>query len=119
MSEEEKDGRPVISDDPIYQLLREGKIEEFNRRKAAGEAIQLSGVDLRGLDLRGLDAHGIDFSNTYFRQADLRGIDFTGSNLEGASLHGAKISGCYFPPELRAEEIQMSVELGTRLRYRT
>ncbi len=29
--------KPVISDDPMYQLLREGKIDEFNSKKQAGE----------------------------------------------------------------------------------
>jgi hypothetical protein len=31
----------------------------------------------------------------------------------------AKISGCYFPKELDAEEIRLSITQGTRLRYRT
>ena len=65
-----------------------------------------------------MDASGLDLSDAYFRGADLRGIDFRQTNLEGASMAEAKISGCYFPKELSAEEIRMSVELGTRLRYR-
>ncbi|WJW75651.1 pentapeptide repeat-containing protein [Thiohalobacter sp. IOR34] len=109
---------PSISDDPLYQLLREGRIDEFNQQKAEGATINLSGVDLRGIDLKGLDAAGIDFRNTYFRQADLRGIDFSQCRLEGASIHAAKISGCLFPPELAAEEIVLSLEHGTRMRYR-
>ena len=48
-----------------------------------------------------------DFSDAYFHGADLRGIDFRNSGLEGASLKSANISGCYFPRELRAEEIQV------------
>lgn len=110
--------KPVISDDPLYQLLRHGKIQEFNTLKRAGEAVKLSGMDLRGLDLRGIDASGIDFSCSYFRQADLRGIDFSTCNMEGASVHAAKISGAYFPPELYAEEISLSLTHGTRMRYR-
>lgn len=110
--------RPVISDDPLYQLLRHGKIEDFNTLKQGGEAVRLSGTDLRGLDLRGLDASGIDFSNAYFRQADVRGIDFSSCNLEGASIHAAKISGAYFPPQLDPEEITLSLIHGTRMRYR-
>ncbi len=65
-----------ISNDPMYQLLREGCITEFNAKKAAGEKADLKGCDLRGLDLRGLEADGLDFSGSYFRQTDLRGIDF-------------------------------------------
>jgi uncharacterized protein YjbI with pentapeptide repeats len=49
----------------------------------------------------------------------LRGIDFRKASLEGASLAHAQISGAYFPPELSADEILMSMNFGTRLRYRT
>ena len=110
--------KPAISDDPLYQLLRDSKIREFNERRAAGESCALCGVDLRGVDLRGLDARGLDLSNSYFRQADLRGIDFSETHLQGASIHGSKISGCLFPAELPAEEIALSLEHGTRMRYR-
>ena len=64
-----------------------------------------------------IDADGIDFGNCYFRQADLRGIDFSNSHMEGASVNGAKISGCFFPKELTAEEINLSLTHGTRMRY--
>lgn len=108
--------RPEIKQDFMYQLLREGRIEEFNLSRKNGEPIELRGCDMRGLDLRGLDADGIDFSHCYFRQADLRGIDFSKSNLEGASLNGAKISGCYFPVALSANELILSLTHGTRMR---
>lgn len=42
-----------ISKDPMYLLLREGCIKEFNVKKAAGDKCDLRGCDLRGLDLRG------------------------------------------------------------------
>jgi uncharacterized protein YjbI with pentapeptide repeats len=77
------------------------------------------GGDFRGLDLRELNADGVDFRDAYFRSADLRGIDFRNASLEGASLAHAQISGAYFPPELSADEILMSMNFGTRLRYRT
>lgn len=111
------DQTPAIKADPMYQLLRTGKVEEFNARRAAGEACNLTGADFRGLDLRGLDAAGLDLSNSYFRQADLRGVNLGTAILDGASLHGAKISGVYFPVDLSADEILMSLEHGTRLRY--
>ncbi len=107
---------PEIKQDPMYQLLREAKIKEFNQSKQTGESFELRGSDLRGLDLRGLDASGIDFSDCYFRQADLRGIDFSTSKLDGASINGAKISGCYFPEEISAAELTLSLLHGTRLR---
>lgn len=109
---------PEIKKDNLYQLLREGKIEEFNKLKAAGQSCDLTSADFRGLDLRKLDATGLDFSNAYFRQADLRGIDFSQAKLAGASINGCKISGCLFPAELKADEIQMSLLHGTRMRYR-
>jgi uncharacterized protein YjbI with pentapeptide repeats len=109
---------PVISDDPLYRLLREGQIDEFNQRVAAGEQVDLTNCDFRHLNLQGLKTKGLDFSGSYFRQADLRGIDFTECvGMEGASIHAAKISGAYFPKQLRAEEVLLSLEHGTRMRY--
>jgi uncharacterized protein YjbI with pentapeptide repeats len=78
---------------------------------------QLSGGDYRGRDLRKMNARGLDFSSAYFRNCDLSGIDFRETNLEGASLLDAKVSGVYFPDELSPEEIRLSLDHGTRLRY--
>jgi uncharacterized protein YjbI with pentapeptide repeats len=110
-------GKPRKSADPLYLLLREGNGEEFNRRRKANEACDLRGCDFRGIDLRAIDVANIDFSDGYFRQADLRGLDLRSCQLHGASLHAAHISGAYFPIELSPAEIEMSVKLGTRLRY--
>lgn len=109
---------PEVKRDPMYHLLKEGRVEEFNRRRAEGEACDLRNADLRGADLRGLDARDLDLANTYLRHADLRGLDLTHTNLEGASINSAKISGTYFPTTLSAEEITLSLIHGTRLRYR-
>jgi len=109
---------PVISDDPLYRLLREGKVAEFNQRISAGEKADLTSCDFRHINLQGINTQGLDFCNSYFRQSDLRGVDFSNcDSLEGASIHGAKISGTYFPKEIRAEEILLSLEHGTRIRY--
>jgi uncharacterized protein YjbI with pentapeptide repeats len=105
-------------DNPLYRLLREGAVEEFNQRHRAGEACNLRACDLRSLDLRKLDATDMDLRDCYLRQADLRGVDFSRTNLEGSSISGAKISGTYFPVELSAEEITLSLLHGTRMRYR-
>jgi len=110
--------KPLTYEDPLYQLLRDGNIKEFNRRKARGEQCDLTACDFRHLDLRGLDADGIDFTGCYFRATDLRGIDFSMARLEGASLNGARISGGFFPIELSAAEIALSIQHGTRLRYK-
>lgn len=110
--------RPAENKDPLYVLLRENKIKEFNTYKAAGKTPDLREADLRGLDLRGMDVAGLDMSNCYLRQADLRGIDFSQAKIEGVSINSAKISGCLFPKELTAEEITLSLLHGTRLRYK-
>jgi uncharacterized protein YjbI with pentapeptide repeats len=109
---------PRISGDPLYRLLRIGKIDEFNQRIAAGETVDLKGCDFRHINLQQLNADGLDFSDSYFRQSDLRGVDFSKCiNFEGASIHAAKISGARFPREIRADETLLSLEYGTRLRY--
>jgi uncharacterized protein YjbI with pentapeptide repeats len=109
---------PEISSDPLYQLLHNEEIEQFNIQRKTLDTSHLKAKNYRGLDLREMDARGLDFSDAYFRGTDLRGIDFRDTNLEGASMAEAKISGCYFPKELTAEEIRLSVEHGIRVRYR-
>ena len=110
--------KPTISDDPLYQLLRNEQIREFNEQRDVLDTGRLRSGDYRGRDLRNMNATGLDFSDSYFRNSDLRGIDFRDTNLEGASLIDAKVSGTYFPDALSAEEIRLSLETGTRLRYR-
>lgn len=105
------------NDDPMYRFLREGDIKSFNQQKANGIKLDLANCDFCNVDLRGLDASGIDFSGCYFRQADLRGVDFSETNLESASINGAMISGVYFPKRLSADEIELSIIRGTRMRY--
>ena len=91
--------QPRQLDTALYRLLRSDDVKGFNAQKPKeGE------VDLRGGDFRGID---------------LRGLDLRSAKLEGASLAHAQISGSYFPVELSADEILMSVNFGTRLRYNT
>ncbi len=108
--------KPMIKDDPLYKLIREGKIQEFNKQKQAGKIYNFQHADFRTVDLRGIDAKGLDFSHAYFRQADLRGIDFSQSKLYGASINAAKISGTFFPANINAKEILLSLKHGTRMR---
>ena len=49
---------------------------------------------------------------------DLRGQDLSETCLDGASIRGAHVSGVMFPKELLATEIALSLEHGTRMRYR-
>ena len=110
--------KPTISDDPLYQLLRNEDVKAFNEQRGTLDTSRLKSGDYRGRDLRNMDAIGLNFSDSYFRNTDLRGIDFRQTNLQGASLIDAKVSGTYFPEELSAEEIRLSLDTGTRLRYR-
>ena len=109
--------KPVIKQDPLYQLLRKEDIKGFNEQRDKLSCTELKSGDYRGRDLRNLNAKGLDFSDSYFRNADLSGIDFRETNLEGASLLDAKLSGTYFPQQLSATEIRLSLNTGTRLRY--
>ncbi|WP_396587786.1 pentapeptide repeat-containing protein [Bermanella sp. R86510] len=108
--------KPVISQDPMYQLLRNEQVAEFNKLRKQGKSCDLTGCDFKGVDLRALDVRGLDLTNAYFRGADLRSLDFRGAKLNGASLADAKISGCFFPDDISAQEVMMSVSQGTRLR---
>lgn len=107
---------PNISQDPMYQLLRNDNVPAFNKAREEGKTCDLRGCDLRGLDLRNIDLKGMDLTDAYFRGSDLRGIDFRGCRMDGVSLADAKISGCFFPSSLPAQEILLSVSHGIRLR---
>lgn len=107
----------IKNDNPLYRLLREGFISEFNKEKELVEYCDLRNCDFRGVSLRGMDAEGVDLRGCYFRQADLRALDLSGAKLEGASIHAAKISGVFFPKELSADEVLLSLIHGTCMRY--
>lgn len=109
--------KPEIKQDPLYQLLRQEEIKEFNEQRDILDTSELKSGDYRGRDLRNMNARGLDFSDAYFRNADLSGIDFRETNLEGASILDAKLSGTYFPEAISAAEIRLSLDTGTRLRY--
>ena len=109
---------PEIKDNELYRLLREGKVNEFNQRYQDGETCDLISADFRNVDLTGIKADGLNLSHCYFRMSNLRGIDFSNTQLEGASIHGAQISGVFFPATLDANEILLSLEHGTRMRYK-
>jgi len=109
--------KPRVLDDEMFQLLRMGDIKRFNEKRNTSEEYDLSGTDLSRIDLRGLIADNINFEGAYFRMSDLRGVDFRLAKMEGSSFANSNISGCYFPKELRADEILFSLEHGTRVRY--
>ncbi len=101
---------------PLVLLLRDGRVEEFNQAVRQTESVDLSSANLRGVDLRNANLCRADLRNAYCHTADLRGVDLSQARIEGASLHRARISGAYFPSNVSAEELKMSVDLGTRIR---
>lgn len=101
---------------PKPELLFEENLERFNQLVAQGRAPDLRGQNLSSLDLRRARLRGLDLSGCYLRNANLRGVDMTGCNLNGASMQGAMISGAWLPADVSAEEVRLSVDLGTRIR---
>ncbi len=107
----------LVRESTAITLLREDKIDDFNEL-AAQKAVDLENADLRMVDLRRANLAKANLRGAYLRHADLRGVDLSDADLAGASLHDARISGCLFPMNIGAEEISLSVTLGTRMRPR-
>ncbi|NOT28720.1 MAG: pentapeptide repeat-containing protein [Acidobacteria bacterium] len=107
-----------FEDTPLSLALREGSLDELNRLASQADTVDLSGTNLRGADLRKANLRNADLRGAYCHSADLRGVDLSEALLEGASFHLARVSGAYFPPSLSAEELQLSLDLGTRVRCR-
>jgi len=102
---------------PKPSILFEENREAFNKAVAAGQMADFTNQNLSDLDLSGFNLKNANLNGTYLRGTNLGGQDLSGASLHGASLKNAKISGCLFPPEITAEEIRLSVDLGTRLRH--
>ena len=79
--------------DALYEYLKNGKIEDFNKTRSQGLKMDLVDVNFRACDLRCADLNGLDLSGAYF-----------------------KVSGVYFPDCFSAEEIMLSLQHGTRIR---
>ena len=58
--------KPVIKQDPLYQLLRTEDIKGFNEQRDQLDTSELKNGDYRGRDLRNMNAAGLDFSDAYF-----------------------------------------------------
>jgi uncharacterized protein YjbI with pentapeptide repeats len=100
------------------QLVYHENQDKFNEMVAEGKIPHLHNQNLADADLRGFSLTNMDLSGSYMRGADLSGLDLRGATLSGVSLKKAKVSGCYFPLDLPAEEIRLSLEYGTRIRHR-
>jgi len=102
--------------DALYEYLKNGKIEDFNKTRSQGLKMDLVDANFRACDLRCADLNGLDLSGAYFKNADLRGLDLSQCKLDGGSFLNAKVSGVYFPDCFSAEEIMLSLQHGTRIR---
>jgi len=109
---------PERKESPLFQMLSDGRVDEFNAARANGDTVDLENALMRGFNLRRFNLTGISLKGAYLSQSDLRGLDLRFSNLDGATIKNAKISGCYFPDNISAEEIKVSHELGIRMRLR-
>ncbi|MDR0620813.1 MAG: pentapeptide repeat-containing protein [Deltaproteobacteria bacterium] len=101
---------------PKPTIMFEENAAEFNKLVVEGKAPNLTCQNLSDLDLRSFNLSTADLRGCYLRGANLCGLDLSGANLDGASIKNAQISGCLFPKNLSACEIQLSLHTGTRLR---
>lgn len=107
-----------LRDDVAFKMLRAGDVDAFHAAIEGRRVVDFSGTDLRGVDFREVDLRKLVLHDAYLRDTDFRGCDLTHLDLSGASLHGAKIGGAYFPDNVSASEIRMSLRHGTRIRTR-
>lgn len=105
-----------FKDSPLAKILREGGTVAPS--SAPGHVPDLSYANLRGADLRHTDLRKADLRGAYCHSTDLRGVDLSEAHIEGASFHMARVSGAYFPANVSADEIRLSLEVGTRIRCR-
>jgi uncharacterized protein YjbI with pentapeptide repeats len=98
------------------KIMLEENASNFNQLVAEGKAPDLRFQNLSDLDLRAFNLANADLTGCYLRGANLSGQDLSGAKLDGASIKNASISGVLFPRCLDANEINLSHQLGTRLR---
>ena len=103
-------------EDEAYNCLRVGDLQGYEAAVQGRPHVDFTDIDLRGVDLRGVDMSHVTLRGAYLRDADLRGLDLRHLELDGCSLFHAKVSGTYFPANVSAQEIELSLEHGTRLR---
>jgi len=106
--------KPPNYNDPLYQLLRDGNVKEFNARKAKVSSAILPPATCAAGSARW--TRSLDFSNITSANATCAAWIF--QQLSGsASINGAKISALFF----RATDgtgITLSLLHGTRMRYK-
>ena len=106
--------RPYV---PVTQRGEDHRIQRpvRRRRKTGTSRIAIFGVWIFG-EWKSLEWILV---GVIFVRPIIRGLDLSQCNLKGASIHGTHISGTLFPKELSAQEILLSHQQGTRMRYET
>jgi hypothetical protein len=77
----------------MLKLLREGKVELFNKTREQNPTVSLdfSREDLHGAHIVGANLSSANLSRINFTQADLEGANLTAANLFRADLEGANL----------------------------
>jgi uncharacterized protein YjbI with pentapeptide repeats len=109
---------PRFFDDPAFKCLRAGDLAGYQQVTENRKAVDFAGADLRGVDFRSIDLRKLSLRDAYLRDADLRGCDLRHLDLSGVSIQGARVSGAFFPQNVDATEVQLSLQHGTRIRTR-
>jgi uncharacterized protein YjbI with pentapeptide repeats len=109
---------PRFLDDPAFKCLRAGDLAGYQQVTENRNTVDFTGADLRGVDFRSVDLRKLSLRDAYLRDADLRGCDLRHLDLAGVSIQGARVSGAYFPHNVDAAEVQLSLLHGTRIRAR-
>src|SRR5271157_4669312 len=86
-------GSKAVDRDDALELLKEGRIKEWNQRRLSAEKIPpLEKPDLSGADLGGANLSEADLSQADLESADLSGANFIGAELRDAKLESANLS---------------------------
>ncbi|PIE90675.1 MAG: hypothetical protein CR997_04485 [Acidobacteria bacterium] len=111
--------------------MEETKRKRIDSRKEVIKRVQLNkgfskyiigNVDLSHANLRGGNFMFAVFDGTNLKGADFKGSNFLGADLSKANLRDVSLYSCNLykaklPKELPPQEILLSVQEGTRLRY--
>jgi hypothetical protein len=102
-----------VDKEEALRLLKEGQVEEWNRRRSSGEEIP----SLEEADLRGANLFEANLSEANLSRADLSEAYLGGANLRAAFLEGADLSGAELgEANLRGADLSEAYLGGANLR---
>ena len=83
----------TVTNEQLIELLRGGRIADFNKLCEKIELPDLTGANLSRADLTEANLTGANLSRAYLTGANLSRADLTGANLSRAYLTGAYLTG--------------------------